>query len=116
MTIGTGSLAIAASQIGVFEHPLGSNRGPEVDRYLRTAGGAPGQAWCMAFVQWCVERTFYPAKSKLYKSPGVLAVWNNTVPRAKIPIAGVRNGQSLLKPGLVFIIDHGNGHGHCGFV
>src|SRR6478672_8324785 len=31
------ALDIAATQIGVLEHPLGSNRGPEVDTYLRSA-------------------------------------------------------------------------------
>ena len=38
------------SQIGVRE--TGSNRGPEVEKYLRYAGLSKGNPWCAAFVCW----------------------------------------------------------------
>ena len=52
-------LRVAASQVGVSEVPPGSNRGPEVDGYLRAVGLDPEQwsyPWCAAFVYWCFER------------------------------------------------------------
>ena len=44
---------IAASQIGVVEQPHGSNRGPEVDVYIRTTGLDPAAGdfpWCVLLV------------------------------------------------------------------
>lgn len=51
-------LEIAAGQLGVREDPPGSNRGPEVDVYLRAVGLNPSAGhypWCAAFVGWCIE-------------------------------------------------------------
>lgn len=42
-------LAIARARFDpsrVIEHPLGSNRGPEIDEYNREAGVAMGSPWC----------------------------------------------------------------------
>jgi peptidoglycan hydrolase-like protein with peptidoglycan-binding domain len=47
------AVQIALTQEGVREDPLGSNRGPRVDQYIRAAGEEPPQLWCMAFVYWC---------------------------------------------------------------
>ena len=38
--------------MGVREVPLGSDRGPRVDRYFRAASSRPGVAWCAAFVSF----------------------------------------------------------------
>ena len=51
-TGGVGALArealkVAITQIGVMEQPEGSNRGPEVDLYLKTAGVDPGNFWSL---------------------------------------------------------------------
>lgn len=46
------ALASAKSQIGVREQPLGSNRGPQVSKYLGSVGLGGGYAWCMAFDFW----------------------------------------------------------------
>jgi len=45
-------LAIARKQIGVREEPLGSNRGPQVDEYNRTAGAPLGSPWCASVQHW----------------------------------------------------------------
>ena len=58
------ALKVAVSQIGVMEKPLGSNRGPEVDKYLASVGLGPGQFWCMAFVYYCFDK----AANKLGRS------------------------------------------------
>ncbi|RMG16177.1 MAG: hypothetical protein D6731_06850 [Planctomycetota bacterium] len=38
---------------GVRERPRGSNRGPRIDRYARSAGMPVGGAWCGHFVAYC---------------------------------------------------------------
>jgi hypothetical protein len=49
-------LDVAESQVGVHEI-AGANTGPEVDRYLASAGAAPGNPWCASFVRWALERS-----------------------------------------------------------
>jgi len=43
----------------VREVPPGSNRGPDVDKYLREGGGLDPEgnhyAWCTSFVVWCIR-------------------------------------------------------------
>jgi uncharacterized protein (TIGR02594 family) len=41
---------------GVKEVPLDSNSGPKVDEYLKTAGASSPNAWCAAFVHWCLAQ------------------------------------------------------------
>ena len=54
------ALAIEALDAGVREVPAGSNRGPDVDKYMRgcvRSGrrvGMLGVAWCAAFASWCL--------------------------------------------------------------
>jgi len=114
------ALAVAVSQIGVVEQPPFSNRGPEVDLYLRTVGLNPvGQhySWCMAFVYWCFNEAAKSLgiKNPLVKTAGCLNGWNGaTCP--KIKMADAVNNPALVKPGFIFIIDHGHGNGHTGIV
>ena len=68
-----GGLAVAAlgtavTQLGVMEEPLGSNRGPMVDKYLASTGTPPGSFWCMAFVHWC----FREAATAILFAPNLL--------------------------------------------
>lgn len=44
------------SQVGVTEHPLGSNSGKEVDIYIDAGGDNVAEAWCGCFVKWCCDR------------------------------------------------------------
>lgn len=108
MTLAELSLQKAIGEIGVKENPPGSNRGKEVESYLRSVGLGGGYAWCMAFVFWCVDEA---AKAKgvsnpLFKTGGVLRQ--------------ARERKSLIsktpKVGSIFIMDYGNGMGHTGFV
>lgn len=44
----------ARSQVGVTEHPPGSNDGPRIRLYRDSvAPGLPPGPWCMYFVHWC---------------------------------------------------------------
>jgi hypothetical protein len=118
------TLEVALSQIGVTESPPGSNRGPEVDEYIRRVGLNPkGQfAWCAAFVYFCFDE----ASKKLgqvnpvVRTGGVLDHWERA--RAKgIPRLSASKAvqdPELVQPGHIFIIDTGDagGAGHTGLV
>ncbi|WP_333600268.1 CHAP domain-containing protein [Flavobacterium sp.] len=114
------ALEIAATQIGVLENPLYSNRGTEVDQYLKRAGLDPeGQhySWCAAFVYWCFDEAAkaLAITNPLYKTAGVLNHWNHSTAQ-KLSPAQAKADSSLIKPGAIFIIDHGSGQGHTGIV
>lgn len=49
------------SQLGVRE-ATGKNDGPEVEKYLRSVGLGKGNAWCSAFVHWCMKEAGLPNK------------------------------------------------------
>lgn len=119
------ALAIAKSQDGIRENPVGSNRGPEVDQYLASTGIAPdhGSAkdryWCMAFVYWSYELAAQKngLANPLMRTAGCLAQWDfaranlTTVSRSR----AVAN-PGLIGPGMILILDHGGGEGHTGII
>ncbi len=120
-------IAFAKTQVGVREKPLGSNRGPEVDRYIQSVGLNPaghppgGYFWCVAFTFFCYQA----AAAKLgmdnphIKTAGVLDHWQKagTKPNVvRIPKAKAVANPGLIQPGSLFIIDHGAGKGHTGLV
>ena len=121
-----GGLAVAAlgtavTQLGVMEEPLGSNRGPMVDKYLASVGCPPGNFWCMSFVHWCFLQAATAAKmaNPFPKTASCIDAWNKVKaaqPSKIISRSAAIANPSLVRPGLVFILDHGGGHGHTGFV
>lgn len=115
-------LAVAGAQAdaAVREHPRNSNRGPEVDAYLRRAGVRPGLAWCCAFTYWCFDEAAQQAgrANPMFKTAGCLAHWQNA-PRQGARRLLARDAvadPSAVQPGVVFIMDFGGGLGHTGFV
>lgn len=117
------TLEIAAGEIGVTESPLGSNRGPKVDEYLRYAGldpAAGSYAWCAAFASWCFGQasTSLGAADPAPRTAGALDFWNAAgrmkLHRVSPPEAAANPG--LVTPGMVFILSTGGGHGHVGLV
>lgn len=113
------AVSVAQTQVGVMENPLGSNRGKEIDAYDRCAGVEPGPKiyWCASFVYWCFNEAakHLNKKNPLYKTAGCLAHWNNTTGK-KISRTDAVNNPSLLKPGVIFILDFGHGMGHTGII
>lgn len=116
------ALEIAAGEEArqVREDPRNSNRGPEVEAYLASTGTPPGYAWCCAFVYWCLQQAAGRAgrANPMVKTPGCLDHWNKarrkgvrTVSKAEAIADPAR-----VKPGMIFIMDHGGGAGHTGFV
>jgi CHAP domain len=112
---------VAASQIGVIERPHGSNRGPEVDVYIRTTGLDPAAdsfPWCACFLYWVFNQA---AKIKgvdnpLPKTAGVISLWNlGRRSDAQVVRKSEANAQTV-KPGMIFALDLGGGKGHAGLV
>lgn len=116
------TLGFAATQIGVREDPLGSNRGPQVDKYVASVDLNPAGhfAWCVAFMFFCFEEASKQIgrSNPMIKTAGVLDHWNKAgikgIPRIKTDVA--LNNPALVKPGQIFVIDTGGGLGHSGFV
>ena len=118
-------LDAARSQLDVRESPLGSNRGPEVDEYVRLTGLEPsGQfAWCVCFIFFCFNRAAkrLGRQNPMIKTAGVLDLWNKAGQKAgvtRVTLAKARNNPALVKPGQIFVIDTGRpgGSGHAGLV
>jgi hypothetical protein len=118
------AIEFAATQLDVRENPLGSNRGPEVDEYLRAVGLDPvggSFAWCVAFTHFCYLRAAQSLnrQNPHIKTPGVLKHWNQaarTPGVIRVTRAEALADPTLVKPGSLFIIDFGDGFGHSGMV
>jgi peptidoglycan hydrolase-like protein with peptidoglycan-binding domain len=116
----TSAVAIATSQLGVLEQPLGSNRGPQIEQYQEAAGIDKGEAWCAAFTYWCFQRAADSLQriNPVIKTGSVVRHWD--LARQKgIPVvmtSAARQDPELLKPGMIFIMATGGGTGHTGIV
>ena len=113
----------AAGEIGVLEVPLGSNRGPRVDQYLRSVGLDPAEhsfPWCAAFVYWCFDQaaTALSARNPVVKTAGVLEHWNEAGAKGihRLSTVECTDNPSLVQPGLIFVLTTGSGRGHTGLV
>lgn len=109
MTHSEKALEVALTQLGVQEVPKGSNKGPQVDVYLKSVGINFPASWCMAFVYWSFNEAAISMSipNMLAKTGGVLDQWNKR--KAKYSVSNP-------KPGDIFIMDFGGGKGHTGIV
>lgn len=109
-------VALGEHEVGVCESPNGSNRGPELDKYLPdwiTEGRAVGPAWCCFFYSWVVKTALghWPLKQRegscqrARARAGELKLWT---------VKGLRGERPF--PADAFVMDRGGGHGHIGFV
>jgi hypothetical protein len=112
------ALAIARSQLAVLEDPLGSNRGPLVDQYLKSVGLGPGHEWCQAFVYWCFREAALElgVATPLPKVAAVIKHWNEAPAACRYTAAQVRRDPDLVQRGMLVVLDRGKGKGHIGFV
>jgi peptidoglycan hydrolase-like protein with peptidoglycan-binding domain len=112
------ALETALSQEGVRE--TSRNRGPEVDQYITRVGLNPDGAysWCQAFVYWCYDEAARKAQTAdpCVKTAGVLDHWAKSPPATRIYAERAVDDPTLLRPGAIFIVDHGAGKGHTGIV
>jgi hypothetical protein len=117
----TTALSVAEAELarGVYEIPRGSNRGPDVEKYLASVERFPGDAWCAAFVYWCVEKAAnnLGLKNPLKKTGRVAIMWDAAAESGMaIDAADVRSGNTDIPSGAIFCVVHANGNGHTGFV
>jgi|SRR5688572_7387247 len=113
-------LSHAMGALGVREQPRNSNRGPQVDEYLKRTGVPPGLPWCAAFVYWCFDEAAQESglENPCVKTAGCLDHWN----RARQAGAHIVHAKeaiqkpSLIVPGMIFIMSHGGGLGHTGLI
>jgi hypothetical protein len=111
------ALKKAISQIGIREKPVGSNRGPEVEDYLRSVNLGGGYFWCMAFVHYCFREAAKEMgiANPFPKTAGCIDAWSKAS-SFRISKQKAAENPGLVVPGSVFILDYGNGHGHTGIV
>lgn len=107
MSIRDAALAIAGTQVGMRE--TSRNSGPEVDAYLASVGLGPGYSWCAAFVFWCFHKASVDAQdvNPCPRTAGALHMRE---------LADAAELRDTPEAGDVFVIDHGHGLGHVGFV
>jgi hypothetical protein len=113
-------LSKAISQIGVRETAGSPNRGPQVDEYVRSVGLDPAgdYAWCQAFIYWSFNQSAESlgVSNPCIKTAGVLEHWQRSPVATRIQSWAGADNPTLIRPGAVFIIDHGSGKGHAGLV
>ena len=95
-----------------MEDPPGSNRGKQVEEYLASTNTPPGNYWSAAFIYWCFSKAAKELgrSNPVYKTAGCLDHWNNTRGK-KFTKDQAINDPSLIKPGSIFIKNHGGGLG-----
>lgn len=115
-------LGVAAAEAAkkVREIPKNSNRGPQINQYLKRVGLGPGYAWCCAFVYWCFDEAAKAdgRANPMVKTAGCLDHWNRAKAQGAHRILNRHavDDPGLVRPGMVFLMDHGAGAGHTGFV
>ena len=110
-------IKVAKSQVGVMEDPVGSNRGPEINKYLASVDCPPGNFWCAAFIYWCFKEASQnlSVPNPVFKTAGCLMNWNHSKGK-RITSAEAAANPSLIIPGQLFILDFGSGKGHTGII
>lgn len=86
MTYREKALLEALQELGVTEQPAGSNWGPRVSQYLKSAGLSFPAPWCMAFVNWSYRQAGLDLEHPNEASVGFFLDW------------GRRNGWVVEKP------------------
>ena len=111
------AIEFAELEVGIMENPPFSNRGKEVEEYLKTVGLSPGESWCTAFVYWCFSKASdgMGISNPLYQSGNCIEHWKYANAK-KILQKEASNNPCLIMPGCIFIIDCGSGKGHTGIV
>lgn len=102
------ALAFAQKEVGVTEVPMGSNWGPRVSQYIKTAGYTFPVEWCACFVTWCYDRA---GKKVTFPAKGLVENWDNWA---------AKHGEVVVRPfrGDLVTFDWNNDHwfDHIGIV
>lgn len=108
--IGGRIVAIAESQVGQAEQPLGSGEGPAIAMYRSaTAGAIPGAPWCAYFASWVAREAGVPLGSEGQGLGSVAEIWS----WAQSTGRAIPNGPGVVpKPGDLIVF----GDEHVGIV
>ena len=102
---------ILSSTKDVREQPRGSNRGSEVDQYVRSVGLDPSgkYPWCQSYVWWALDQLSKKLgiKNPAPQTASVRGSWDQSPTENKITIAQARANPELVRPGMVFIMQRG---------
>lgn len=103
------ALLTCARQTAGEREEGGNNRGPDVDLWNRAVGNPLGSPWCAAWVfsmhGGAADAIGMPNPCPRTGSSHALWTMADPASRSQLPA-----------PGDVFVVDHGNGLGHCGIV
>jgi hypothetical protein len=95
----------------VKEQPPGSNRGQEVDQYIKITGLNPaGQfPWCQSYVYWVLDQLSKKlgVTNPAPKTAMVKSSWDQAPQENKLTIAEARAKPELVRPGMVFTMERG---------
>ena len=112
--------AVLTANKDAKEQPKGSNKGPEVNKYLQSVGLQPGLPWCMSFVYYVFDELCKKLgkTNTVVKTGGCMNHWQQAPADAKITIDQVKTDPNLIRPGQIFIMVRkgGKGLGHTGIV
>lgn len=119
MTLAERCIQIAHEYLGVRENPPKSNRGPDVDHFIRVGGGLTPEgnhyAWCASFVSDVVVEAFTKRDGVTLDVQGPPRFVGSA---AALSLLHKNPSLKLRAPtsSCVFVMDHGGGKGHTGFV
>jgi hypothetical protein len=84
---------VLASQKDAKEQPKGSNKGPEVTKYLQSVGLSSGLPWCMAFVYYVFDDVCkrLSKSNTVVKTGGCMNHWEQAPADAKIPVDQIKS-------------------------
>jgi hypothetical protein len=104
-------LILAKKYVGVTESPRNSNRGKEVEMFLRYTGLGGGHSYCAAFVSFCIGRS--NVHEPMINSAAARAFVTAKSIRASYVLSGVYR----VPEGSIVVWQRGTGwQGHVGFV
>ncbi len=102
------AVRIARTQLGIKEHPAGSNWGPRVSLYLKSAGINFPAPWCAAFVTYCLTRAGYKVTTP---GPASVESWEQWAKRHGYLVARPLRGDIVC-----YDWNADNWYDHIGFV
>jgi len=95
----------------VKEQPPGSNRGQEVDQYIKITGLDPAGKfpWCQSYVYWVLDQLSKKlgVTNPAPKTAVVKSSWDQAPQENKLAIAEARAKPELVRPGMIFVMERG---------
>lgn len=112
--VGLRAVAIAGTQIGIKEHPAGTNTGPAVVIYQHaTNPGQTGFPWCASFVTWCLRQAEWKVS---FASMAYVPAWVAAAHSGKYPLMVIAKSEAEEGDIVTYDWDNDTVADHIGFV